>query len=78
MAVSQKIKALMALQGKKNKDLASYLKINYQSLIGKYYRESFTLADAIKIADFLDCELTFTTKDGQKIQLTLDDVQENE
>lgn len=78
MSVSKKIRALMTLGGKKSGDLAEYLHVSYQAVSSKFYRESFSLADAIKIADFIGCELAFTMKDGQKIQLTLEDIQENE
>ena len=74
MSVSKKIRALMTLQGKSNADLAEHLNIAYSTISGKLYRGSFSLADAIKIADCLDCELAFITKDGQKMVLTPDDI----
>lgn len=77
MSVSKKIRALMVMQNKNNTDLAKHLNIAYSTINGKLHRESFTISEIIKIADFLDCELTFITKDGQKMPLTLDDLPEN-
>lgn len=75
MAVADKIKALLKLQGKRTDDLAVALGLkSKQALYNKFNRDSFTADDLIKAADFLDCDLNFETKNGQKISLTMEDV----
>jgi len=76
VAVSDKIKALLKLQGKKTEDLAEALGLaSKQALYNKFNRDSFTAADLIKAADFLECDLNFETKEGQKITLTANDLE---
>lgn len=75
LAVADKIKALLKLQGKKTEDLAEALGLaSKQALYNKFNRDSFTASDLIKAADFLNCDLNFETKEGQKITLTVDDI----
>lgn len=76
MQITNKIKGLMQIKGKKNVDLANYLGITVQSLSNKFNRGSFSAADLIKIADFLKCELAFIISDGQRIALTTDDLRD--
>lgn len=73
--ISDKIKALMKLRGKNknNKGLAKYLGISNQSLSNKFYRDSYSGEDLIKIAKYLDCELAFVTG-TTKIILDEDDI----
>lgn len=75
MSLSNKIKALLRMQGKKNKDLSEYLGLTMpQSLNNKFKRCSFSADDLIMIAAFVDCELAFILPDGQIIRLDLSDV----
>ena len=76
MQITNKVKGLLQIRGKKNVELASYLGITVQSLANKFNRGSFSAADLIKIADFLDCELSFILPDNQRIQPTTDDLRE--
>lgn len=73
MAISKKIKALLNLQGKTNKGLAEYLGISDQALSNKFYRDSYSGEDLIKIAVYLECELAFITG-STKISLSADDL----
>jgi transcriptional regulator with XRE-family HTH domain len=73
MAISDKVKALLKLKGKSNSGLAEYLGISAQALSNKFYRDSYSGDDLVKIAAFLECELAFIT-DSTKIALTLDDI----
>jgi transcriptional regulator with XRE-family HTH domain len=73
MAVSDKVKALLKLKGKNNSGLAEYLGISVQALSNKFYRDSYSGDDLVKIAAFLECELAFIA-DSTKIALTLDDI----
>lgn len=67
MAVSDKIKAVMSIRGKKNIELAAFLGLTPQSMQNKFSRGSFSAEDLIKIADFLDSTLEFSIDDKQKI-----------
>lgn len=74
MAVTEKVKALLSIKGKKNVELAAYLGISPQSLQNKLNRGSFSAEDLIKIADFTDCPLSFSINDEQKILLNKTDI----
>ena len=74
VTVSDKVRALLSLEGKKNSELAKYLGISPQAMNTKLYRGSFSASDLIKVADFLQCELAFTTPSGQKISLDMTDL----
>lgn len=76
MAVTEKIKSLMAIKGKKNVELANYLNIGAQSLSNKFNRGSFSAEDLIKISDFLGVTLNFEIDDKQKIVLDMSDIRE--
>ena len=53
------IKAMVSLKGKTMTDLAQYLDMSRQALSNKFYRDSFSGEDLLKIASFLDCKLAF-------------------
>lgn len=74
IAVSEKIKALLQLKGKKKNELAAYLGMNSQSLSNKFNRDSFSAEDLIKISNFLECSLIFEIDDKQKITLDMSDI----
>lgn len=78
MAVSNKIKALLKLEGKEQSLLAAHLEISKQALSNKFYRGSFSASDLIKIADFLNCELAFITSDNQRITFDVTDIEKPE
>ena len=74
MAISSKIKALLTLKGKDHAGLADHLGISYQALSNKFYRNSFSADDLIKISAYLECELAFVVDSSQRITLTDDDL----
>lgn len=74
MAVASKIKALIKLKGRENAQLAKYLGISAQALSNKLYRDSFSAADLIKVAAFLDCDLAFVVDEAQRIILNESDL----
>ena len=76
MSVSSKIKAVLNIKGKDHKQLADFLKISSQALSNKFYRDSFSAEDLIKIADFLDCGLAFIIDDAQRVVLDKSDIKE--
>lgn len=74
MSLTDKIKALISIRGRKNIELADYLGMSPQSFQNKLSRGSFSAEDLIKIANFLNCSLEFNIDDKQKIILDMDDV----
>ncbi|MBZ4669396.1 MAG: hypothetical protein JG775_2549 [Defluviitaleaceae bacterium] len=74
MAISDKIKALLSLKGKKSYELAEYLGITPQAMRNKLSRNSFSASDLIKIANFLNCDLAFEINENQKIILDMSDI----
>jgi len=75
MSVSDKIKAGLKLEGKKIEELAEMLNISRQSMSNKFYRNSFSAEDLIKIADFLGYSLAFVGN-NQNITFSMDDIKE--
>ena len=75
MSIANKIRALMKLRGYKTKDLADAMGCTSASVYNKMSRDSFTAADLVKIAEALDCDLSFTLPDGTEIRLTADDLE---
>lgn len=76
MSVANKVRALLNLHGKEQNELAAALGISKQSLSNKFYRDSFSTSDLIKIADFLGCSLAFVMEKGQQVILDTDDLRE--
>lgn len=60
--ITARIKGLLALKGKMNKELAEYLGISPQSLQNKFNRGSFSADDLIKIATFTGVDLAYVEK----------------
>jgi len=77
MAVSSKIKALLKITDKEHTALAKHLEISNQALSNKFYRDSFSAEDLIKIADFLNSELAFIVGGNQKILLDKNDLKKS-
>lgn len=74
MAISSKIKALLNLKGKDHAGLATHLGISNQALSNKFYRESFSADDLIKVSEYIGCPLAFVSDDGVKIVLDKNDI----
>lgn len=74
MAVTDKVKALLSIRGKKNLELAAYLGISPQSMQNKFTRGSFSAEDLIRISEFLECTLVFEVDGKQKIVLDSSDI----
>lgn len=66
MAGSKVIKQLLLERGMTVKDLAEKLDIENQSMRNKLYRDSFSHAEFIKIADMLGCDVKTITRDSGK------------
>lgn len=76
MAVSDKINALLQIQGVKKYELAEFLGMSPQSLRNKFNRSSFSAEDLIKISSFLNCTLAFEIDEKQKIIIDESDIRE--
>lgn len=57
--MKNEIKAAISLKGKNLEGLALYLGISKQALSNKFYRDSFSGSDLLKIAGYLECDLAF-------------------
>ena len=67
MSATEKVKALLALCGKKQVELAKEFDMSPQTMSNKMVRGSWSAADLAKVATFCGCELAFVLPDGQKI-----------
>jgi lambda repressor-like predicted transcriptional regulator len=74
MAVSDKVKAMLNLKGRKIKDLAEYLELSQQSMRNKLNRGSFSAEDLIRVSMFLGAELSFKITENQSIVLDESDI----
>lgn len=72
--VTDKIKALLALAGKKNMDLAEIFGMTRQSMTNKMSGNRYSADDLIRIASFTNCRVCFLLEDGQHIFLDEDDL----
>lgn len=72
--VSDKIKAMLSMKGKKHNELAGLFGISPQAMRNKFARGSFSADELIMIADFLGCQLLFEMDNVQKVILTMDDL----
>ena len=66
MAGAKIVKQLCIERGIMLKELAVKLGINPQSLGNKMYRDTFTYADMVEIADLLDADVVVVTRDSKK------------
>lgn len=67
MAITDKVKSILALNGKKNIELAEYMNMTPQSLQNKFNRGSFSADDLIKIACFTGSELAFISGENKTV-----------
>jgi hypothetical protein len=74
LSVSSKVKALLQLKEQEQVGLAQHLGITKQALSNKFYRDSFSANDMIRIAEFLECELAFIVDSSQKVTLNGADI----
>ena len=70
MAISKKVKALLAEVDKKQSDLLDVLDIkSKQSLSNKFSNERWSADDLVKVAEFCGCKLAFVLPNGERIVL---------
>lgn len=73
MSVSDKVKGLLALSGKKQLDLAAHFSMSKQTMSNKIARDSWSAKDLAKVAEFAGCKVGFVLPDGQHIFLEAED-----
>jgi len=76
MSIENKIKFLMRDAGKSRSDIAEALKISEAAVSNKFYRDSFSAEDLIKIAECLGFELALVN-DNKKIIFDMNDIKLN-
>ena len=76
MAVSDKVKGLLALSGKKQIDLAAHFGMSKQTMGNKMSRTSWSASDLARVAEFCGCKLAFIMQDGQQITIDANDSEE--
>lgn len=68
MAVSKKIKSLLAETDKKQADLLELLGLSSkQSLSNKFTNERWSADDLAKVAEYCGCKLAFLLPNGERI-----------
>ena len=71
--VGDKVRAVLALAGKKSVDLAALFGVSKQSFNNKISANRFSADDLIRIADFTGCRLAFVLDDGQCLYFDISD-----
>lgn len=69
MSTSEKVKALLALSGKRQVDLAAHFGMTAQSMNNKMSRDSWSAKDLMAVAEFTGCQLAFVMPDGNRIAI---------
>ncbi len=64
---ADKIRAVLALAGKKNKDYYEYLGITRQAMFQKQKKDLFQADDLIKLGDLTNTRLAFIDEDDKVI-----------
>lgn len=72
MSVSDKVKGMLALSGKKQIDLAGNFDMSKQTMSNKFARNSWFASDLVKAAEFCGCKLAFVMPDGQLLYIDED------
>ena len=65
--ISETVKALLAMSGKKQIDLAVCFDMGKQSMSNKMKRNSWFGSDLVKAAQLCGCKLAFVLPNGQQI-----------
>ena len=67
MPISDKVKGLLALSGRRQIELAGVFGMSKQTMNNKISRDSWSGKDLAKVAEFCGCKLAFVLPDGQQI-----------
>lgn len=68
MSASNTIKKIMLDKHISVKELAEKLGIKPQVLSNKFYRDTFTYSDYVKMANLLDCDVKTISRDNSTIE----------
>lgn len=71
--VSEKVKAILSLSGKKQVDLAAHFGMSGQSMNNKMNRDSWSAKDLVAAAEFAGCKLAFILPNGERIVINADE-----
>ena len=74
--VSDKVRSVLALAGKRPADLAELYETSQQSMNNKLSLNRFSADDLIRIAEFTGCRLAFVFPDGGQMFFSLDDIRQ--
>ena len=69
MTISETVKGLLAMCGKRQIELAAYFGMSKQTMSNKMARNSWFGSDLVKAAEFCGCKLAFVLPNGQQIIL---------
>ena len=67
MSVSEKVKGMLALTGKKQIELAEEFEMSKQTMSNKMARNSWSASDLARAARFCGCSLAIILPDGQRL-----------
>lgn len=73
MSISDKVKGILALSGRKQTELAVEYGMSRQSMGNKFARGSWSASDLARVAKFCGGELAVILPDGQKITIDPDE-----
>lgn len=74
--VSDKVRSVLALSGKRPVDLAVLYETSQQSINNKLSQSRFSAEDLIRIAEFTGCRLAFILPDGGQLFFSADDIRQ--
>lgn len=69
MSISDKVKGMLALSGKRQVDLAAEFGMSKQTMSNKFARNSWFANDLARAAEFCGCKLAFILPNGQQIMI---------
>ncbi len=69
MSISDKVRGLLALSGRRQLDLAEVFGMSKQTMNNKLKRDSWSGRDLARVAEFCGCKLAFVLPDGQHISI---------
>jgi len=72
--IADKLKGLLAMSGRSQREVAEKLGISHQAVNTKFRKNSFSINDIIQICDLCEANITMSTQDGQTISLDLTDL----
>ena len=66
---SDTVRALLALSGKRQNDLAQHFGMSKQTMSNKMARNSWSASDLLKAADLCNSKLVFIMPNGQELTI---------